>query len=528
MTDDPLHLTVTRERYWTTNNTEEAHPGVLTPLGWTVAGAGIETALRRSLHAIGALTASEAAIPKEPEERAFGVFGGRFGARLDFFIAVGNRIPGTSGPAFSEQVFSFVPPDAPADRVRRRYPAIATRLPTQFLLAPRRARRLRADTAAWWVNEVARTPTLDLPAARAQFASANARFQATGIADGIALMAAIQPIYEQLERLADRAGVPSGPLMSGHGAHEESELVADIWACARGRMPTSDVLRRFGFHGPRTGELSSRSWREDPTPFETVLAHYRTMPDDSDPAIAEHERARRRRAAELDLLAALPAARRPGARALLRLAASYLPLRGKAGRTQSLDVMRAAARRIGEHLPLEDADDIFMLTADELTGELPPDLKGTVAARRERYAHYCRLELPRLWAGNPELTPIATAAASGASKWEGVPASPGVAEGVARVVADPAMIDLEPGEILIAHTTDPSWASLMFLASALIVDVGGLLSHAAITARELGVPCVMDLRNATTEIQTGDRIRVDGTNGTVELLTRRRPEVRGL
>jgi pyruvate,water dikinase len=77
---------------------------------------------------------------------------------------------------------------------------------------------------------------------------------------------------------------------------------------------------------------------------------------------------------------------------------------------------------------------------------------------------------------------------------------------------------MEVGEILVAHVTDPRWASVMYCASALLVDIGGQLSHAAVVARELGIPCVMDLGNATTALRSGDLLRVDGRTGAVEIL----------
>lgn len=87
-------------------------------------------------------------------------------------------------------------------------------------------------------------------------------------------------------------------------------------------------------------------------------------------------------------------------------------------------------------------------------------------------------------------------------------------------MTDPALAEMEPGDILVAHTTDPSWASLMFMAHALVVDIGGQLSHAAVVARELGIPCVMNTLDGTRLLRNGDRLRVDGGAGTVEIVGR--------
>ena len=519
MSDDPIDTTEAGDEHWTTTNTEEAHPGVLTPLGWTVAGPGIELCTRAGLRAIGVLTEAEARIPTRPSDRAFAVFSGRFAGRLGFFVEVGNRLPGTDGVALVEQVFSFVPPGAVAQTDRSRYAAIATRIPVAFITSPRRARRARADVAAWWPGATQGAATLDLAGARRAFAEAYRRFLRVGSLDGELLLASIQPIYDRLTRLATLADIPSGPLMSGHGSHEESRLVADIWACSRDRLDFATLLARHGYHGPRTGELSAPSWREHSAPLRAAVERYAAMPDDAEPAAAERSRAAERESAERELLAALPATRRPGAALLLRLAQAYLPLRGKTGRTQALDGMRAAARRIGELLPLADPDDVFMLTTDELAGSVPA--LEVLRERRARYEGYQALTLPRVWQGRPTPIPAGTPdTGDHVPSWTAVGASPGRVEGPARVVTDPATANVDPGEILVAHVTDPSWASIMYGAAGMIVDVGGLLSHAAVVARELGIPCVMDTQDGTRTIRTGDLCRIDGTTGTVEILAR--------
>ena len=116
-------------------------------------------------------------------------------------------------------------------------------------------------------------------------------------------------------------------------------------------------------------------------------------------------------------------------------------------------------------------------------------------------------------------TPVEASAAAGAGEEiTGLGVSPGVVEGRARVVLDAAASELEPGEVLVCETTDPSWASLFLVASALVIDIGGALSHGAIVARELGVPCVINTRTGTRRLRTGDRLRIDGGAGLVTVL----------
>jgi phosphoenolpyruvate synthase/pyruvate phosphate dikinase len=133
-----------------------------------------------------------------------------------------------------------------------------------------------------------------------------------------------------------------------------------------------------------------------------------------------------------------------------------------------------------------------------------------------------RYRLPQAWAGLPELIEIggdaATDAAAGTTI-TGVAASGGVVEGRARVVRDPAATELDDGDILVCETTDPSWVSLFMVAGAVVTDFGGLLSHGPIVARELGLPCVCGTEEGSRRIRDGQRIRVDGDRGVVEVLS---------
>jgi pyruvate,water dikinase len=193
----------------------------------------------------------------------------------------------------------------------------------------------------------------------------------------------------------------------------------------------------------------------------------------------------------------------------------------KSGFVMAIDVARAAARRLGELLSesrvIANRDDIFYLTFDEITGQMPADAKTVVARRRARREEYLRVDMPVAWTGTPvpslphgEATDVVT----------GLGVSSGVVEGVVRVVTSENFAEVRPNEILVASTTDPSWASIMFISAGLVVDIGGALSHAAVVARELGYPCVVNTRTGTKSLHTGDRVRVDGSSGVVVVLER--------
>ena len=523
---DPLHSTSPTTAWWNTTNYAEAMPGVLTPLGWTVWSQAGEIGGRAALCALGAIPERDVAIPRDTEARIFNIFFGRVAGRVDFFFRIGDLIPGTSGEAVVTQILGFLPPGFVSRPSRRRWPIIFVRLPVTFLRVPSATRRARLETDAWWQAELARSGQLDLDTARTQFKNAIRRFAHNMSVQGTAVLCAIQPVYDLLSRLAAAAGVDATTLMSGQGSHEETGVVEDLWTLSRGRIDLPAFLLRHGYHGPRAGEISTLVWREDPSPVEQMLDGYKTMGEEADPVRADLVRAEQRRRMERQFVSALPPTRRVPARLLLSVARHYLPLRGvgKVAYLQSLDVARAAARRIGACLAangvLDAPEDVFFLTADELLQGIPADARELVAARRSRYEHYCTLCIPSAWAGNPEPKPASTETAPWDGILNGIGVSPGRVEGRVQVVTDPAVAEFEPGDILVAHTTDPSWASLMFLSKGLVVDIGGLLSHAAVVARELGIPCVMNTQIGTDVLRSGDICRVDGSTGTVEVLIR--------
>ena len=99
----------------------------------------------------------------------------------------------------------------------------------------------------------------------------------------------------------------------------------------------------------------------------------------------------------------------------------------------------------------------------------------------------------------------------------GFPASPGQITATARVILDPKGARLEPGEVLVAPSTDPGWTPLFLTAAGLVMEMGGIMSHGAVVAREYGIPAVVGVPGATQRITTGQRITVDGSAGTVFL-----------
>ncbi|MGH8972483.1 MAG: PEP-utilizing enzyme [Acidimicrobiia bacterium] len=520
---DPLHNQSGPKTAWTTVNAAEAIPGVATPLGWTFYEVPLERAMRAAFADIGVLRRSEVRVSKVADERYSTAFFGRFTANIDEMRRMGDLMPGTSGDAVEQQILGGVRPGVVGHPSKHRYPVVAGQMPKTALSVPRTLLRLRGEIDAWWRASVAAT---DAAGARDRFAAAMGQFEAAMRPHAVATMLG-QALYDQVTKLATGAGLPGLEirLLTGFGGMEETRLMTDLWAVSRDRRSLAQFQADHGYHGPSEGEVSSRSWREDPSPLEPLLERYRAMDDDAAPSRVETARKAEREAATAELLGALSPPRRVGAKLVLSLARRYIPLReiGKAAFLQSIDVARSAARTLGADLAaggfLAEPEDVFYLTTDELLARPADGLRDEVGFRRGKRDEYLKLRLPDTWTGMPEGIPLDSAVDTESEELSGLAVSPGVVEGRARVILDPGEV-LEQGEILVCETTDPSWTSLFLVAAGLVIDIGGPLSHGAIVARELGVPCVINTRVGTRTLRTGDLVRVDGGAGRVEVLSR--------
>jgi len=210
-------------------------------------------------------------------------------------------------------------------------------------------------------------------------------------------------------------------------------------------------------------------------------------------------------------------------------------------------------RRFAKHGYIEDDHDVFFLKPEEVRTLLyemlckengirtwnKMDYKALIARRKREYEEMLKWRPPLVL--NPEKIPSEIKepffvmlwgyTAEALREWgipirepekvveiKGYPGSPGVAEGVARVILDVAELgQFQTGEILVTRLTTPAWTSVFAKAKAVVTDIGGVMSHAAITAREYGIPAVVGAGRATEVIKSGDRLRVDGTSGVVKI-----------
>ncbi|HSR97202.1 MAG TPA: rifamycin-inactivating phosphotransferase [Kofleriaceae bacterium] len=179
------------------------------------------------------------------------------------------------------------------------------------------------------------------------------------------------------------------------------------------------------------------------------------------------------------------------------------------------------AERLVQRGVLRDKEDIFYLRFQELqevvrTHRVDDEL---LRRRKDAFRSYQALTPPRVLTSDGEVLAGAyRREAVPAGALVGLPVSSGIVEGRARVLLDMAKADLEAGDILVTRFTDPSWTPLFVAIKGLVTEVGGLMTHGAVIAREYGLPAVVGVQHATQRIRDGQRIRVHGTAGYVEIL----------
>jgi phosphohistidine swiveling domain-containing protein len=290
----------------------------------------------------------------------------------------------------------------------------------------------------------------------------------------------------------------------------------------------ADFLRLYGHRGVAEIDLGLPRWSEDTTYIMGVLANYLRLRDPESAPDAQFGRAARE-AEEMVAELGRRASRKGRLRGLL--------VRFLLGRARELSGLRETPKfaivllmarvrallwPVGEELAragrLEKAGDIFFLGVPEAWAALAGEpLHDIVSERRAVYEREKgRKHVPRLLLSDgTEPTADSHAAAGVEGGLSGTPASGGVVSGTARVVLDPGNAHLEPGEILVAPSTDPGWTPLFLTAGGLVMEMGGPMSHGAIVAREYGIPAVVGVPDATERLQTGQKITVDGSEGIV-------------
>jgi rifampicin phosphotransferase len=522
---------------WSAGNLGEALPDVMTPATWSF----VQLFMTR--------TATPVSVPGYP---GYGQIAGHFYANVSVAASVAAAVGMPAGrfAAMSEPVFGHLPPLAGIPRL----PLSRTRVIRLFLPVAAGMRRQvsqgRGQLAGFVAGAARRCDDLRAAVRDAPDPAALAALWPTGV----------EPFFLAASGMLTVVGLTVGPLLLA-GPRRLARLVgpadADLLLSARpaggaglaslgpvlglaqlsrGEIDRDTFSRRYGHRGPHELEVSAPRPAEDPDWIDRELAAL---------AGASH--------AASELLAGRAAAR---AAAWARLARQR-PRQATRARRLAARWGRAAQQREAVRSELVRAfwllrdwvlragqltgygDDLFYLGWPEILDVLngAPAALDRVPARRAAYTAAAALPpLPPLIRGR--FDPVRWAADTGrrtdrfddhdapysarppaAGRVTGLAGAPGVAEGTARLVARPEdAAQLGDGEILVTTVTNIGWTPVFPRAAAVVTDVGAPLSHAAIVARELGIPAVVGCGDATAVLRSGDRVRVDGGAGTVDVL----------
>jgi pyruvate,water dikinase len=559
---------------WGNANLKDVIPGLVSPLTWSLMHPQLEGAMRQQYARAGYL------IP--PERPLLRRFWGRPYFNISLFNEAAYTLYGVPPELQAAQLGGLVPPEArppvsPSlwQRLRwlrnmlhfvRMANRAARAVPTQFALVQQHWREERQSLPS--LDRAALLEKLEHHAEVSQpFLELHLHLTSAMSGNFSALRAMVARAVPQAELEQGPALLPSASgrgsaaslaaeLVTGLGDVSSAEHSYRLWELSRlarqspqvlaflaqGRWDTwqqdlagtafaeawQEFLETFGHRAVYEIEMANPRWRERPDYLFEVLATYASLPQARAPFDPE-EQARRRQAAEHEVCRLLMPWSRLWFRTTLRRTQTFSRLRenSKSHLVQLIDIGRLMALQAAHFLMqdglLEDAESIFYLRIEEvqaaLRGAMPAEtVRHLIVQRRLERQRDAARHLPDLFVGERPL--YAESLPTQGAVLTGLPSSPGRVTGIARVLYSPQEgTRLQPGEILVAPSTDPGWTPLFLVASGLVMETGGYLSHGAIVAREYGIPAVLNVPLATQSIPDGSSILLDGAQGVVQVLT---------
>jgi pyruvate,water dikinase len=550
---------------WSSVNVGEALPGVATPMTWSVAGAFSEEGFRKAFATLGCRVPTKA--------RLVGNVHGRFYLNLSEFMRIAAQVPWLDprtlvelgGGSGADEVAAQVL-DVSHKGFYARLPLTASRLMKQQLRLDEDVRKFEEwaertlrlhhalDLAILPDEGLART-VIDSQAMLERTGAVMLTCASSSLGAHVALktlLSRVSPIDADRLAQALTAGVrdlesarPAIGLMrvaalalaeDGARAAIERETTTGLDAIPDGptRRALVSFLELYGDRAVREPELSTPRWKEDPRPVLTMLRV--ALRGEARDTLKALENARTQADAEMTrVLDRMNVFEQTALRHLVaraqKAARMRERMRGWVTRVLGLirEVLLDGQRRLLRLMPdLQDDErqlaqsgafvpSVFLLTVDELVAALRnarTDLAPLLRLRRAEYARdIARTDPPVTFVGAP--INVQPPPASG-DVLRGIPASSGVVQARVRVLRSADMSAFQPGEVLVVRTTDVGWTPLFLMAAGVVTELGGALSHAAIVAREFGVPSVVNVASATRLLRTGDMVRVDGDQGTIE------------
>jgi phosphohistidine swiveling domain-containing protein len=539
-----------RMPFYTRANAGEVLPDPASPLGWTlVFERGLLPGWLRGLVEFGIYREGELDIERPP---VAGLFGGYFYINLSHCRVVAIRM-GMTVEAFDAALLGSAAaappyqahPDDPCEQCSAKvaqtigeilaasqFPQIDADL--DRVLAKRRG---RPDLAALSEADLVAHARSFLPELDNAFARHD--YSTFGSAVGPAMLAGACAAVGEPEALLD--------LISGYGEVPSASPSWGLWQLSRLANASPEFaealdgfLAEFGQRGPNEWDIRAVSWEAGPDQVLALVDSMRHLPDEDSPD-ARHARLEATRTAAADRIrAALPD---DGSRERFDVAlvssARTIPLREKTKliAVTTINEVRLALRELGRRGVAAGyyaaPEDVMMLLESELDDYVadPARFAPVIAERLAGYLALFEIEPPFIIDADPAPLPSwpkrsrpRPEPARAGEVLRGIGGSAGQYQGRARVGMDlPAAMTLEPGEILVAPLTDAAWTPLFLVAGAVVVDVGALNSHAVVVSRELGIPCVLSLQDGTARLRDGMELAVDGTAGTVTVISEGRP-----
>lgn len=557
---------------WTRGNAADVFPDPFSPLGQTlIIHRGLGPGLRDAYISIGALEYHEYENPAAPD--VFKVFGGYPYNPLTMTRVFGARMPGASPEMIDRAFFDErdeVPPyehqdwhDSPAAEARLAESmgwAMSTDSLPDLDADKELAQQLRdgrPDLSALTDAALHARARAMAPYVQQTFENAMAVSTLSALGTG-ALGAICEGVGDPtlairlLAGIEVDSGAPSHAMWAlGRSARNSPVVTAAFEAgpdqvLARLADDGGDDARQFlddfdqflhdhGFRGQNEYDPRAPSWELSPRVALAAIDLMRRSDDAQAPAVRQAASVAERDRIAAEIRAAIAADPETSGlfEAAMQSARLFLAGRERA-KTNVVRVINEArvaiyeyGRRLVERGIIDDVEQVFMVTNDELDAlrAEPEAFRSVIAERWAQYQELFAYEPVFVVNGRvPSLDEMkrrdskAVSLGGAGTVLHGAAGSGGVASGRARIVRDAAAPDdLEPGDVLVAPQTDPSWVPLMIPAAAVVVNVGAQGSHAMIVSRELGIPCVVSVADATDTIPDGAIVTVDGTTGTVTI-----------
>jgi pyruvate,water dikinase len=558
-----------RYPYYTLSNISEVLPGVLTPL--SISGIRpLDQAFVKNNTDLGLMKG----IEPESEYTFLGIFFGRAHINLSVIQAITSKLPFTGSQEF-DRMLTEDDERRPSYRFRPTPGALLTLLGSS-LRSTYRTRRTPRDAAAMeplveeriehgrrhdfetmpyeryaeWIHicDDLRLPLYTLHVSASQFSVVYhdllKRLTEKWLDDASgALASRLVTGLQTLESARPSEGiwdlsrlVKESPEVTGiFETHEPGGVLAALEAAGTEDAEAflaalREFLAEYGYRSVFEAEMMLPNWETDPSYVLAMIRNYLGADEASNPRTQEKNQETEREKAMEDALGRLSASRRRIFRYVLGQAQKFITLREfmKAllvkELAQTKKEIMVMSSRFAEDGFIREPIDFYFLTMDEVEAfargegaDIP--VNDLVPRRKREYERNQKVVLPEYSDGRPRPLSVRELESRGdVEVMEGIPVSPGKVTGRARVITDPRRhAEILPGEILVAPVTDAAWTPLFVTAVAIVVDVGGPLSHGSIVAREFGIPGVLSVGMATRIIKNGQIITVDGDEGKVYL-----------